>query len=545
MHRSEAQDAWVLAGALGLIALRLVLSSDLSVQIAYSPHDDSLYVERAQYVLRGEGFGPYDSRILVKYPGLSLWLAAMHTLGVPFLFSVNVVYVAAGLYMAFAMLRCRVPRLLIVGALAFYLLNPICFGYVWIKVLREPLGTGLFVLILAAMMHIFRAAEEARPTWNHLAVLSVAFAFSLFLREDDRLLWGLLALFGAMLAWRVRHAVPRKAVILVAAAVLAPGALAKGYEYSLRSFIERHYGLPIIYELSEGEYPRLLAAIRSIDTSKDNRMVMATQETLARLRTEVPAFRPVIDRLPPAGPRTLSCRIHGVCTEWSNGWMPFWIRDEAYRAGLTPSLVAAQDYYRRVRETIEERCREGRFACTPKGKGLVPPMELRWTRAYVAEAWRLIKMAFAPDPNTVAVPSRTYDVTPELASVYQAVTLTRYASTGWDPTAREEISPSVLPALRLGEAGVFRGLAVALLFFALSAFVYRLASSKPRPLTAFGATATVFGLYWLLRLAALSYVAVYMGAFDSRMVFSLYTAGIFLALPFAAETYALFRGKAD
>jgi hypothetical protein len=49
---------------------------------------------------------------------------------------------------------------------------------------------------------------------------------------------------------------------------------------SARAYVEAHYGLPILHDMSEGEFPRLMAAIRSVDSGPDNRLVMAPQETL-------------------------------------------------------------------------------------------------------------------------------------------------------------------------------------------------------------------------------------------------------------------------
>jgi hypothetical protein len=45
----------------------------------------------------------------------------------------------------------------------------------------------------------------------------------------------------------------------------------------------------------------------------------------------------------------------------------------------------------------------------------------------------------------------------------------------------------------------------------------------------------------LLRLAALSYVAVYMGQFAPRIVYSTYALSIMLALPFLEETARALR----
>jgi hypothetical protein len=121
----------------------------------------------------------------------------------------------------------------------------------------------------------------------------------------------------------------------------------------LREFVERNYGRPLVYDFAEGEFPRLLAAIRSIESQKDNRLVMVTQERLAKLRQEVRGLAPVIDRLPKAGARYLFLSSAGRLLGMVNGWMPFWIKDEAFNAGLTPNLAATQDYFLRVRTDIE------------------------------------------------------------------------------------------------------------------------------------------------------------------------------------------------
>lgn len=518
---------WV--GAVVLVAARLALSADLSVHVVYSPHDDSLYVERAYHLLRGEAFGPYDSRVLAKYPGLSLWLAGTGVLGIPYVLSIDMLYIAAGLYMATALRSAGSGRWVALAALGLYVFNPITFGNEWIRVIREPLATGLFVLMLAAMTHILASLDTGRAPWAHLGVLAPVFAFALFVREDDRLLWLLLAIFGLALGWRFMWRNPRRPALgFLMATIVTPAVLGVAYESGLRGFVEHHYGGPIIHELSEGEYPRLLAAIRSIHSAKDNRMVMVTQEALSKLKREVPAFRPVIERLPPPGSRTFSCRIHGVCTEWSNGWMPFWIRDEAYRAGFTASLPEGQAYFRTIRTAIETLCEAGRFACRDKGKGLVPPMELRWTRAYVAEAWRNLKLALAPDPNTVTI-RREEAVPPSVADMYRTVAGAKASATA------SEGRTEVLGDLRVAIAMPYQLLGVVLILAALAALFWRWWSSDRVPMGSVALMGSVFAIYSIGRVAALSYVAVYMGKFDPRMMYSTYAAAMMLALPVVAE----------
>ena len=134
---------WLLASVLVLV--KLALTSDLPLQIILTPTDDSMYVERAFHLLSGEAFGPYDSTILVKYPGISLWLAAVRTLGIPFLLSVDAVYLGAGIYLATGLLSCGANRWLVLLSFALYVFNPITLGTEWIRVMREPLATGLLV----------------------------------------------------------------------------------------------------------------------------------------------------------------------------------------------------------------------------------------------------------------------------------------------------------------------------------------------------------------------------------------------------------------
>src|SRR5512143_1663892 len=147
-----------------------------------------------------------------------------------------------------------------------------------------------------------------------------------------------------------------------------------------------------MHDFGEGEFPRLISAMRSLESKKDNRLVMITQEALGRLRAEVPRLAPVIDRLPRPGPGTYSCKRYGVCSEWANGWMLFWIKDAAFEAGLTPDAVSAQKFFRQARLDIERACGDGRLTCRDKGQGLMPRFELRWTRAYLKELRALVEM---------------------------------------------------------------------------------------------------------------------------------------------------------
>ncbi len=412
-----------------LVLIKFALTSDLAVQMIYSPHDDGLYVMRAFHLLWGEAMGPYDARVLVKLPGLSLWLAANRLLGIPYLMSVNLFYAVAGIYFISALRRCNFNDVLVIGIFALYMFNPVTLDNQWYRVLREPVAISLLVAMLGAMLFSLISLREHKIPFIHIFVLSVLFAFALMVREEDRLLYGLLLPFFGVVIWDAyknggfRKPVFRGAILFVIALPLIAGHAAG---LTVKSFIEKHYGLPIMHDFGDGEFPRLIAAMRSIESRKDNRHVMITQEALGKLRQAAPILAPVIDRLPPPGPDSYSCQRFRVCSEWTNGWMLFWIKDAAFQAGLTPNLPAAQEYFRTARLNIEQACADGRLQCRPKGTGLLPTFELRWIRAYVHEWTGMVKMMWQPGISLPAGLPLTYPVDVEYGRRYQMVTMSHY-----------------------------------------------------------------------------------------------------------------------
>ncbi|MFY9314132.1 MAG: hypothetical protein WAO95_01075 [Burkholderiales bacterium] len=530
---------WLWLAAAILVLARLALVADLGVVVTYAPHDDSLYVTRALALLGGSGFGPYDSRILVKFPGLSLWLAMEHRLGIPHFVLLHALYAGAGAYFLAALRSVGVPALVSLAGFALYLFNPYSFSVEWHRILREPIATPLLLVLLAAAVFVIRAASAGRTAYAQLLFFSATLAFASLLREEDPLLLViLLAMAASALAFASRRGAGQRlrwrGWIVIA---LLPAACVWGAGWATRSFIERHYGERIMHDYGEGEFPKLVAAFRSIRTAKDNRYVMITQEALRGLRAEVPRFAPVVDRLPPPGPASYSCSWLGVCSEWSTGWFLFWIKDAAFQAGLTPSLPEAQAYFRAVREDIERACSDGRFRCVRNGNGVIPPPELRWTRAYLAELRRMTAMLFPrgfESGDQSAIPPTA---PPPLARAFATLTHAESASYfgSWAPGAKAALSGA-----REWVAWAYSLLANIVVGAAVVAFTLALMRGFARRQPVVGMALGITLLYVFVRIAALAYVAVYMGHYEPRMIFTAYAAMLFVA---PVMIWAMFRAR--
>jgi len=508
-----------------LVVARVLLTLHTPFYALLEPHDETLYVVRAIHLIRGEDMGPYDATVLIKYPGFSLWLAGLQLLGLPFASASWVMYVAAGLYFAAALRACGMTRPLIVLVLFLFLLDPVLGGVNWNRAYREPLATTILTIFLGAALFVGARLAQRAPYRLHLGILAVALGAGLIIREEDRLLWvlyGLVAL-GILLAVGWRPAVvDRRRVVRIGGFLLTPVVAALLTTNAVRLAVAHWYGAPIVHELSEGEFPLLLGAIRSVDSGRDNRLVMAPQDTLRSLKALVPDFAPVVDLLPAPGPGTLSCRLQGVCSEISNGWMPYFIKDAAWQAGLTPSLIQGQRYFGRIRQQIEEACAAGKLKCRPRGDGFVPSWEWKWTRAYVGQAARLTRMLLLPWPGFDGEHRSGLALPADLLDVYREVLLRTDFETPRPPAAGNlqavtlgtHSTPALLASWALRLLGCF------LLLGSVPALVYLWICLRASDRPSWLLIATGLYAYSALRLAALAYLSVFFGPFESRIVFT-------------------------
>src|SRR6187455_389522 len=90
----KARTEWAVMGA--ATAIRLWLSDALPVlAIGWAGHDDVLFLRLAESILSGDWLGRYSEMTLIKGCGYPLWIALMAALGIPLLFSQQLLYIIA------------------------------------------------------------------------------------------------------------------------------------------------------------------------------------------------------------------------------------------------------------------------------------------------------------------------------------------------------------------------------------------------------------------------------------------------------------------
>jgi hypothetical protein len=265
-----------------------------------------------------------------------------------------------------------------------------------------------------------------------------------------------------------------------------------------------------------------MATLRSIESSVDNRLVMLPQEVIKKLIPIIPDFAPVLERLPSPGLQTFSCKLQGVCSEWSNGWMPWAVKKAAAEVGRTPTLSEGQNYFKLISNQVEALCASGELRCRPNGNEILPPMQLRWFRAYLQSFVLLIEMATYPAVDIISNDDMPVNAARSLVEIYQQVTMTNVTQNPKPGDAPSEIN-KLQSQLRTTIALFvfhFNGLIILLGSIALVWRLVMYPSIKVGPLYMICA---VFWTYSFVRLLALAYVAVFFGPFEPRMIFSTHT----------------------
>lgn len=505
-----------------LILFKLFLVADIPVHIRYSPFDDSLYVTRAYEYLQGINSGAYDPFVLSKLPGMPMLLVVLRLFGMPYLFVLNLLYCLIGFIFVRKAAQLGVNILVAFFSYIVFLFNPITFSVEWSLVMREPMSSILFTSVLTLSLYVIAQCRYSL-TVPVLFSWAVVFGLSLILREEDKLLWSYLALLLIGSYIFLKQSKPNNLkftslLLLIGLSIFSHFA----FFSAARFYVKLQYGAPIINDYSEGEFPKLMASIRSIESSVDNRLVMMPQDVTEKLKILVPQFSPVIEKLPAPGVHTFSCKLHGVCTEWSNGWMPWWVKLVSWEAGMTPTLVDGQNYFRSIREQIDALCSSEALKCHQRGAGIIPTMELRWFRAYIQELQRLLAMTLYPPVNLISEGDRPILAASGLVKKFQLVTMTAVTE-----NALVELPQTMVERLRF----VIRDwIAISMIFlntvlFTLStiALILRWVAYPRAPLTSIVVLCTVFWLYSAIRLMALAYVAVFLGPFEPRIIFSTYT----------------------
>ncbi len=420
---------WVTVAALA--ALKIWLTSILPLCARNDlPHDDKLFLRLAEFLVRGEWFGPYDELTLAKRPLYPLFIAAVHRLGIPLFDAEHLLSAGAAALGAQAVapyLRSALARGVAYG---FILFHPATLASkLQIVLSRQALSPALALVTVAGAVGWILRRERGWPAQAPWALaLAAGVSGSFLLREEG--VWAVAVAavaLGAVLAPRgVGVLTHRRTRALLALAVALPAALPIAF-VAMRN--QRFYGVGTLAEIRSSAFERAASALARVPTA-DERLAYVPLPAASRRRAA--AAVPSMRELEPYFAGELG-RVWVSVTETHNrGRIPpgeigpgfFWaLREAAARAGLAATARDAATFYARLATEVEGACREGRLVCGSRGSYLLRDLRARPAARAAALAARELLLL------------RQLEVTVELSSGTDA------EMPRWAAISRESVAP--------------------------------------------------------------------------------------------------------
>lgn len=354
-----------LAYALVLAVVYVALFGDIPIYaVSNAVHDDMLMVEIADHIVGGPAYTP---SILSKGWAFPLFLRVIHKLRLPYIYSMLGLNVCVSLLAVFALRRPResfsVFHYVLYAALLF---NPVMTSIsVLQRVYRNGLSTLMAVVVIVSMIAVYLRRYEPIKTWAvWVAAASLALPLFWYSREDS--IWLVPFMVGVVLVTTASALLcdrKRRAMALLAA-MLVPVCVLQGAGYIQRVRNEKIYGLPIVNELSEGEFPRVMRAIYAVDMDGPT-YVAVSREKIRMLYDYSPALKSMQSALEiylDAGSKHARLEENRINKEIENGWFFWYIRDAAMTKGFCDTLGEAQAFWKQMADELEAVLDSGALA---------------------------------------------------------------------------------------------------------------------------------------------------------------------------------------
>jgi len=387
------QRLW-LAIALALTVLKLWLTRGQGVfALGSAGHDDRLFIELAQHLIRGEWLGPYNELTLAKGPFYSLFIAAAFSLGVPLFLAQQMFYAAA----CALFVRALLPVVSSAGArlvvYALLLWNPMTFdGSSMGRVLRQQVYGPLGLMILAGLIALYlRRTESARRQLPWVLLLGLAGAAFYLTREE--VIWfalSVLLLAGAYLlgSWRISRATAQRAAGWLGLALVV--ATIPVLVFCAQN--KRHYDWFGTCEFRAQDFQDTYGAMLRVKVGPELPFVPVTREARIAMAAQSPAFAELQKQFEGgvargwAGSSEFFTHLPPEQGQIGGGWLMWAVREATAKAGYHGNAAQALGFYRRLARELNWACDEGRLPAGPARSGFLPPWRQEQAGPFVRAA---------------------------------------------------------------------------------------------------------------------------------------------------------------
>lgn len=361
----------IIAIFLFIVLIRLWLVDTFQLMATDTPHDDYLFIKTAGHILNGEWLGPYNHLTLIKGPVYPLFIAFSYLLGMPLLFSEQILYSIACFIAIYSLKPICNNKYIFIFSFIFILFNPFLYNYPLPgRVLRESFSISLILIVFSSILGVVGYIKYfSRAFFVWVLIFSFSLSSVWYTREEGIWLLPPIVIFILLFFFNKTEkkiAFNKKIIIFT-----VPFFVFLLFSFVFMSLNKSYYGFFIINELKTKEFISAYGGLMNVKQDAFRPYVPVSNDVLNKVYEVSPSFKEL-------QPFFGKARLLPGRTQWPPSFFIWEIREAVNGAGYSTDLDTALKFYRNIGNDIKNACDAGRLSCISRGASLQPP----WSSVY-------------------------------------------------------------------------------------------------------------------------------------------------------------------
>ena len=354
---------------LAIVLARFAISDRIGPLIfADATYDDQLMINSAMQLIKGNWLGQdYNQFVLLKGCFGPLFVAGSYFLGITYLHAYTLIYIFSCLLFVYAIRPIIKNYFSQVIALCIIMFNPLSFGFTtYQRIYRNGFSQWQMLILFASFFSIFYLRKfpiKKSISWEIVAGLIVWAMLNT--REDG--IWVYVFIIAATIATGIMLFIEndRRNFVLRTVILLIPFFMVFAGNTAIRLINYDHYGVYVLNERAEGEFPGFMACLYNIKPDEKDEEKYSSDEYEGYY---INIYHSALEKAYDASPTLNSIKpeIEETIKSWSDSdgevvmdHLLFAIRDAVKKAGYYEDGQATEEFYSVVAHELEEAFRNG------------------------------------------------------------------------------------------------------------------------------------------------------------------------------------------
>lgn len=371
---------------LGLSIIKLWLISHLPIRASYAGYDNLRYVILASNFL--EPNVPYDAFTLVRQPGYPAFIFFSYLLGIPLRFSQEIIYLAAGFFLAWSCRKYYFNKSITFIFSILYIFAP--FSFHWNRqTLADVLYLPLTAWIVACLIHISNSkTDRALITWSLGLGLGLAWFWNT--RLEGIWIFPSIAFIYSIKVFKYCFS-QRKFALRTSAIVFGSIALPVILVTSGISWINyTNYGIFDTNDLKSPGFEEAYSSLEKVTSKTWQPMVEISRSMRERVYAISPSFRQLKPYIESDNHWRKSSCESGICDDYAAGLFYWVLRESVTQAGYYQSAPQTEAFYHQITREVDIACHAKTLKCeSEKPLAFLPDFHFQYVPLWVKSIGKL------------------------------------------------------------------------------------------------------------------------------------------------------------